>query len=95
MQLLALQARAIEGTKPSIVTRALSTNIPKGRPRGEPCTKTLHHHPQLPTSSCLCCSAWAICMCLDREWEGFAAVYALCRSALSVQLLNTILAGRL
>ena len=37
MQLLAFQARAIEGTRPSIVTRALSTKTPKRRPRGDPC----------------------------------------------------------
>ena len=39
MQLLALQARAMEGTRPSIVTRALSTKAPNGRPRGDPCTR--------------------------------------------------------
>ena len=37
MQLLALQARAMDGTRPSIVTRALSTKTPNGRPSGEPC----------------------------------------------------------
>ena len=38
MQLLARQARAMDGTSPSIVTRALSMKWPKGRPSGEPCS---------------------------------------------------------
>lgn len=44
MQLLALQARAMDGTSPSIVTRALSTKTPNGRPRGEPCSTTMLRH---------------------------------------------------
>ena len=36
MQLLALQARAMEGTRPSMVTRAMFTNTPKLRPSGAP-----------------------------------------------------------
>ena len=39
MQLLARQARAMDGTSPSIVTRALSMKWPKGRPSGEPCSE--------------------------------------------------------
>ena len=49
MQLLALQARAMEGTRPSIVTRALSTKTPNGRPRGDPCINILPRHRCLPS----------------------------------------------
>ena len=51
MQLLALQARAMDGTRPSIVTRALSTKIPKGRPRGDPCTTAQGRCCSLPLDS--------------------------------------------
>ncbi len=44
MQLFALQARAMEGTRPSIVTRTLSTKTPNGRPRGDPCIRVLPYH---------------------------------------------------
>ena len=37
MQSLARQAFAMEGTRPSMLTRARSTNTPNGRPKGEPC----------------------------------------------------------
>ena len=36
MQSLARQALAMEGTRPSCVTRARSTNTPNGRPSGDP-----------------------------------------------------------
>ena len=51
MQLLALQARAMDGTRPSIVTCALSTKIPKGRPRGDPCTRAQGRCCSLPLDS--------------------------------------------